>query len=85
MPARAIRRAGACLLLTGWLLLAPATLAASPTPAPLASGDVRTGGEGAGLVGTPFLAAGGVIVVGLLAAGLATAYVRFGRSGSEKR
>jgi hypothetical protein len=61
-----------------WLLLVPVATAASPTPAPLASGDVRTGGEGAGLVGSPFLAAAGVVVVGLLAAGLTTAYVRLG-------
>ena len=74
-------------MLACWLVIGAQAMAASPTPsttpAPLASGDVRTGGEGAGLVGAPFLAAGGVIVIGLLAAGLTTAYVRFGRSGPK--
>ncbi|MGH2406995.1 MAG: hypothetical protein ACRDF7_02800 [Candidatus Limnocylindrales bacterium] len=73
----------ACATLVLWLLFGPQVMAASPTPAPLASGDVRTSGEGAGLVGAPFLAAGGVIVIGLMAAGLATAYVRFGRNGPK--
>ena len=83
MPRSAVRRAAVCLVLAGWLLFSSQAVAASPTPGPLASGDVRTGGEGAGLVGAPFLAAGGVIVVGLLAAGLTTAYVRFGRAGPK--
>jgi hypothetical protein len=84
MPRSTVRRAAVGLVLAAWLLLGPQVMAASPTPAPLASGDVRTGGEGAGLVGAPFLAAAGVVVVGLLAAGLTTAYVRFGRGGSGR-
>jgi hypothetical protein len=82
MPRSVVLRIGVCLplaawlLLVAWLLLGPVVMAASPTPAPLASGDVRSGGEGAGLVGSPFLAAAGVVVIGLLAAGLTTAYVR---------
>jgi hypothetical protein len=81
MPPSVVLRIGTSLLLAAWLLLVPVAMAASPTPAPLASGDVRTGGEGAGLVGSPFLAAAGVVVIGLLAAGLTTAYVRLGRGG----
>ncbi|MFI5254738.1 MAG: hypothetical protein ACHQ15_04705, partial [Candidatus Limnocylindrales bacterium] len=71
------RQVTAALLVVAWLLVAHAPLAAagSPTPEPLASGDVRTSGEGAGLVGAPFLALGGVIVVGLAVAGLTVAYV----------
>jgi hypothetical protein len=83
MPRSAVGRTAVCLALAGWLLSGSLALAASPTPGPLASGDVRTGGEGAGLVGAPFLAAGGVVVVGLLAAGLTIAYVRYGRGGSQ--
>ena len=79
MPRMAIVRFVLGLALALWPLLGPVAFAASPTPAPLASGDVRTGGEGAGLVGAPFLAAAGVVAVGLVAAGLTTVYVRFGR------
>jgi hypothetical protein len=67
------------LALATWLCLPPLAMAASPTPAPLASGDVRTGGEGAGLVGAPFLAAAGVVVIGLVAAGLTVVWVRLAR------
>ena len=84
MPRTAILRVALGLAVGAWLCLVPVAWAASPTPAPLASGDVRTGGEGAGLVGSPFLAAAGVVVIGLLAAGVTTAYVRLGR-GSPPR
>ena len=54
-------------------------MAASPDPTPLVGGDTRSEGEGAGLAGQPFIALVGVLVLGLVAAGLATAYVRLRR------
>jgi len=79
MPRSVVLRIGACLLLVACLLPVGAVAAESPVPSAAASGDVRTGGEGAGLVGSPFLAAAGVIVVGLAAAGLTVAWVRLER------
>jgi hypothetical protein len=84
MPRSAVLRIVLGIAFVTWLCLVPLAWAASPTPAPLASGDVRTGGEGAGLVGSPFLAAAGVVAIGLVAVGLTTAYVRLGR-GSPPR
>jgi hypothetical protein len=68
---------GVVLALT--LLIATPALAASPDPSPLIGGDTRSGGEGAGLAGQPFLALAGVLVLGLLTAGAAVAYVRLRR------
>jgi hypothetical protein len=85
MPRTAILRIALGLAFATWLCLAPAAMAASPTPGPLASGDVRTGGEGAGLVGAPFLALAGVVGVGLVAAGLTIVYVRLGRGASPRQ
>jgi hypothetical protein len=61
------------------LLIAPPALAATPDPSPIIGGDTRSGGEGAGLAGQPFLALIGVIALGLVVAGLSTAYVRLRR------
>lgn len=61
-------------------LLAPGSaLAASPEPTPIPGGDPRSSGEGAGLVGTPFLALGAVLALGVLAAGAALLYARLAR------
>lgn len=73
-----IRALSSGLLLAILLLLAPMTLAASPTPTPRESGDPR-GGTPASLIGEPLLAAAGVIGLGLLATGLTVVYVRLGR------
>jgi hypothetical protein len=61
------------------IYLAAPAMAASPDPSPIIGGDTRSGGEGAGLAGQPFVALIGVIVLGLLTAGFATAYVRLRR------
>ncbi len=75
------RAAAVAALAVGALLLGglhgPAVArAASPEPTPDAGGDTRTAGEGPGLVGAPGLAIGGVILLGLVSAGLTLAYVR---------
>ena len=70
---------GIVLALT--LVLAPPALAASPDPSPIIGGDTRSGGEGAGLAGQPFLDLAGVVILGLLTAGVAAAYVRLRRDG----
>jgi hypothetical protein len=59
----------------------PAPVAAgSPDAGPAASaaigGDTRSAGEGPGLVGSPLLAVGGVLALGLAAAALTLLYVR---------
>ena len=59
----------------------PAPVAAgSPYASPAASaaigGDTRSAGEGPGLVGSPLLAVGGVLALGLAAAALTLLYVR---------
>lgn len=66
----------ASLLLT-LVMLGPGTAAAA-TPAPTSDvgGDTRSVGEGPGLVGSPLLAIGGVLALGLVSAGLTVAYVR---------
>jgi hypothetical protein len=43
---------------------------------PAAGGDTRSAGEGPGLVGSPLLAVGGVVALGLAAAALTLLYVR---------
>ena len=81
MPLRSVLRA-VCLagILTALVvpaLLAPASAAAaSPSPGVVAGGDTRSEGEGAGLVGSPFLVALAVVGVGLAAAGLTIVYVK---------
>jgi hypothetical protein len=61
-------------------LIAPATtLGASPTPTAAPVGDTRSSGEGPGLVGQPFVIALGVILLGLVSAGLAVVYARLTR------
>ena len=66
----------ASVLLVG--LLGPGgARAASPEPSNDLGGDTRSSGAGPGLVGAPGLAIGGVILLGLVAAGLTTAYIRF--------
>ena len=69
------------IVLAVTLLIAPVAISASPTPSPLIGGDTRSGGEGAGLAGQPFIALAAVVGLGLLAAGLATVYVRLRREG----
>ena len=49
--------------------------AATPSPAP-GAGDPRSAGEGPGLVGTPLLAIGAVLGLGLLAVLATVAYVQ---------
>lgn len=74
--------ASLCLV---WLLfgLSAAVLtgdirAASPSPGPgyEAGGDTRTSGQGPGLVGSPFFAIGGVLLVALVSIGLTQVYLR---------
>jgi hypothetical protein len=60
----------------GWTARPARVLAAAPTPTPAQVGDPRSSGEGAGLVGSPLLAVGGMLVVGLVAAGGTLIYVR---------
>jgi hypothetical protein len=49
---------------------------ASPAASAVAGGDTRSAGEGPGLVGSPALAVGGVLALGLTAAALTLLYVR---------
>ena len=81
-PAHPDRGAG------GWAVGPMRVFAASPDasgePSPGASvapgdgsgGDTRSAGEGPGLVGAPFLAIGGVVLLGLAAAAATLLYVR---------
>ena len=69
------------IVLLATLIVATPALAASPEPSPILGGDTRSGGEGAGLAGQPLVALAGVLVLGLLTAGAATAYVRLRRDG----
>jgi hypothetical protein len=81
-PAQHDRRAN------GWTFGPGLAFAASPDasgePSPGASaapgdgsgGDTRSAGEGPGLVGAPFLAIGGVVLLGLAAAAATLFYVR---------
>ncbi|MFL5649473.1 MAG: hypothetical protein ACJ77V_00845 [Chloroflexota bacterium] len=62
-------------VLVGWLALAAATIAASPTPAPDA-GDPRSAGQGPGLVGDPLFALVAVVGIGLLSVVATLLYVR---------
>jgi len=79
VPTPGLRRAiAAGLLLAALLFLPTVASAATPSPAPASSGDPR-GGTAPSLTGDPLLAAAGVLLVGLAAAGLAILYVRLGR------
>ena len=49
---------------------------ASPAGSPAIGGDTRSAGEGPGLVGSPLLAVGGVLALGLAATALTLLYVR---------
>ncbi len=51
-------------------------LAASPEATPVTGGDTRSAGEGPGLVGTPLVAIGIVVLIGLVSALASYAYVR---------
>ena len=62
--------------LLAWSLLVPFVAAATPVPTPDAGGDTRSAGEGPGLVGAPVLAVGGVLVLGILAAGITLVYIK---------
>ncbi len=53
-----------------------AVAAASPSPTPAAAGDPRSSGEGPGFVGTPLVAIGAVVGLGVLAVLVTQAYVR---------
>jgi hypothetical protein len=75
-----IGRAAATAVFAAGLLFSlriptPAT-AATPEPTPDAGGDTRSVGEGPGLVGAPVLAIGGVLLLGIVSAGLTVVYVR---------
>jgi hypothetical protein len=76
---------GAALVFGLLALHGPATVrAASPEPSAGAGGDTRSAGEGPGLVGAPGLAIGGVVLLGLVSAGLTLAYIRLtGGSGGS--
>ncbi len=54
----------------------PVALAVDPTPTPAVAGDPRSSGEGAGFGGSPLLAIGGMVAIGLLAAAATLVYVR---------
>jgi hypothetical protein len=70
--------------LAGWLWLAPVVLGASPTPSP-AAGDPRSAGEGPGLVGEPVVAIVLVVLIGVTAALVTTAWVRLERRRGAAR
>jgi hypothetical protein len=68
---------GVGLALAVLLIAIGVTLGADPTAVPaevLGSGDLRSEGEGPGLVGSPLLILGGVVVLGVVTA-LATALI----------
>jgi hypothetical protein len=58
---------------------APSAAADSPSPTVVGSGDTRSEGEGAGLVGAPVLIALGVIGLGLVVAGGTLVFLRLSR------
>lgn len=76
------RRATVTILLAIALALglAPAPAAAqSPSPPIVGETDTRSEGEGAGLVGAPFLVAAGVVILGLASVGATLLYLRLAR------
>lgn len=58
---------------------APTAAAETPSPTVVGSGDTRSEGEGAGLVGAPVLIALGVIGVGLVMAAGTLVFLRLSR------
>lgn len=62
-------------VVAAWLGTAATALGADPTASP-AGGDVRTTPAAPGVVGEPLLALAGILVVGLLAAGVTLLAVR---------
>ena len=58
---------------------APTARADTPSPTVVGSGDTRSEGEGAGLVGAPVLIALGVVGVGLVMAAGTLVYLRLSR------
>ena len=69
----------------GWhVRFGPGTVAAaSPSPTPAGAGDPRSAGEGPGFVGTPLVAIGAVVGLGILAVLVTLAYVRL--TGGRRR
>ena len=63
-------------LVTAWLTMAGATLAASPSPSAGTGGDPRSSGQGPGLVGDPLFALLAVAAIGFGALLVTLAYVR---------
>lgn len=80
---RIVAIAGAtAVVLAAWFALAALTIAATPTPAGEA-GDPRSAGQGPGLVGDPLFAILAVVVIGLTAVLVTTAWIRLtARRGS---
>lgn len=74
--------AAAAVVLVVWLATAIVAMAATPTPAGEA-GDPRSAGQGPGLVGDPLFAVLTVVVIGLTAVLVTTAWIRLtARRGS---
>jgi hypothetical protein len=80
---RLVPIAGASVaFLAVWFATAMLAFAATPTPAG-AAGDPRSSGQGPGLVGDPLLAILTVVVIGLTAVLVTTAWIRLtARRGS---
>jgi hypothetical protein len=70
----------AAAAVSGWLLTATATLAASPSPG-VVGGDPRSSGQGPGLVGDPAFALLAVFAIGLAAVVATLVYVRLTARG----
>jgi hypothetical protein len=85
--------AAACLALAGRPVAGLAiasdgvAMAADPSATSLASpddrGDLRSSGEGSGIVGAPAAAVGTVLLIGLASAGVTAAYVRLTGNGAR--
>lgn len=74
--------AATAIALAVWFCSAALALAATPTPAGEA-GDPRSSGQGPGLVGDPLFAVLAVVVIGLTAVLVTTAWIRLtARRGS---
>ena len=80
---RIVAIAGAtAIALAVWFCSAALAMAATPTPAGEA-GDPRSSGQGPGLVGDPLFAVLAVVVIGLTAVLVTTAWIRLtARRGS---
>ncbi|MFL5681419.1 MAG: hypothetical protein ACJ77B_12550 [Chloroflexota bacterium] len=88
--AAALLAIGALLIAIGIVLalvgavVAPATAAAaSPSATPAGAGDPRSAGEAPGLVGTPLVAIGGVVAIGVATVVVTLVYVRL--TGGRRR